>query len=216
MNEAQNENSPIPPYPFKQAFEAESAIPPSSPPPLYGATPNYGPVPPMWGGPPQQSVLGKCVKFLLLTALGSALFIVIVFGFFVLLATMIGASAMNGTTSESIKVIETTLSGPAHTSKKIVILPIEGMITEEENGFVRNAIRTARLDPDVCAIVLRINSPGGTISGSDYYYHLLKELKSQRRIPIIVSMGPVAASGGYYISTVGDKIFAERSTTTPS
>ena len=113
-------------------------------------------------------------------------------------------------------VTEKVLAGDDFLPHKIAILPIEGIITENEDGFIRQAIRTAYEDEDIEALVLRVNSPGGTITGSDYYYTLLKQLKEERSIPIIVSMGPVAASGGYYVSMAGDIIFAERSTTTGS
>jgi len=68
--------------------------------------------------------------------------------------------------------------------------------------------------------VLRVNSPGGTVSASDYIYHRLRELAKEREIPIVVSMGGIAASGGYYVSmAVGDTpdaIFAEPTTWTGS
>ena len=70
------------------------------------------------------------------------------------------------------------------------------------------------------ALVVRINSPGGSISGSDYIYHHLRELNEKTQIPIVVSMGALAASGGYYASmAVGgtrDTIFAEPTTWTGS
>ncbi len=112
--------------------------------------------------------------------------------------------------------VEKTLAGSGISSKKIVILPIEGVITESEFGFVRSCIQTAYEDDRLSGLILRVDSPGGTISGSDYYYHLLCELKKERKIPVYVSMGGIAASGGYYVSMVGDKIFAERSTITGS
>ena len=62
--------------------------------------------------------------------------------------------------------------------------------------------------------MLRVDSPGGTVSGSDYIYHHLREMpREKRKIPLVVSMGGMAASGGYYVSmAVGhepDTIFAE-------
>jgi protease IV len=71
-----------------------------------------------------------------------------------------------------------------------------------------------RLDPDVKAIVLRVNSPGGSATASDVIQReviLAKKVK-----PVVVSMGTVAASGGYWISTYGDHIFAEPQTITGS
>ena len=67
---------------------------------------------------------------------------------------------------------------------------------------------------------MRVDSPGGTITGSNYLYHLLNELAKEKKIKLVVSMGGMAASGGYYISmAVGDTpdtIFAEPTTWTGS
>ncbi|MDB6094108.1 MAG: signal peptide peptidase SppA, type [Verrucomicrobia bacterium] len=75
-------------------------------------------------------------------------------------------------------------------------------------------IRTLRLDENVKAIVLRVNSPGGSASASET---IQRELRLARKVkPVIVSMGSYAASGGYWISTYGDRIFAEPTTITGS
>ncbi len=106
---------------------------------------------------------------------------------------------------------------------KVAIITIEGAIMHND-GFARWQIEHARLDPDVKAVVVRVDSPGGTVTGSDYLYHHLKMLRegegTGRKIPLVVSMGGIAASGGYYVSMaagdVPDTIFAERSTWTGS
>lgn len=74
------------------------------------------------------------------------------------------------------------------------------------------AIRQARDDATVKAIVLRVDSPGGSALASDLIWHELKTVKK----PVIASMGDVAASGGYYIAMGADKIFAEPGTLTGS
>ena len=88
-----------------------------------------------------------------------------------------------------------------------------GVIHEAEDGFVKRQIDHAEADEHVKAVVLRVDSPGGTVSGSDYIYHHLRKLVEKRKIPLVVSMGGMAASGGYYVSmAVGhepDRIFAE-------
>ena len=79
---------------------------------------------------------------------------------------------------------------------------------------ISKAIRTARLDDDVKAIILRVNSPGGSALASDIMWRemvLAKEAK-----PVVVSMGNVAASGGYYIACAADKILADEKTITGS
>ncbi|WP_020396856.1 signal peptide peptidase SppA [Thiolinea disciformis] len=76
-------------------------------------------------------------------------------------------------------------------------------------------VRKARLDSTVKAIVLRVNSPGGAVFGSEL---IRRELAAAREVgkPVVVSMGDVAASGGYWISTASDKIYADAATITGS
>lgn len=76
------------------------------------------------------------------------------------------------------------------------------------------ALRQARRDTSVKAIVLRVNSPGGVALAGDMIWHEVVE--AQKRKPVVVSMGDVAASAGYYISAPADKIFAQPTTITGS
>ena len=71
-----------------------------------------------------------------------------------------------------------------------------------------------RDDEDVKALVVRINSPGGSASTSDLIWHKIRDISN--RMPVIASMGPVAASGGYYIAMAADSIVAESTTITGS
>ncbi len=104
---------------------------------------------------------------------------------------------------------------------KIAVLYAEGAIVSGDGGpeevgsdrFSRQ-IRRLREDEAVKAIVLRINSPGGSATASDV---ILRELKlASEEKPLIVSMGDVAASGGYWLATGASYIFAEASTITGS
>ena len=113
-------------------------------------------------------------------------------------------------------VSEKVIGGNRSAQDKIAVISIDGVIYNNEDGFVAKQIRKVMSDTRVKAVVLRVDSPGGTMSGSDYYLHLLKKMKSERDIPILVSMGGTAASGGYYVSMVGDEIYAEPSTLTGS
>ena len=98
-------------------------------------------------------------------------------------------------------------------------MSLEGTIISGD-GFIKKQIDQAKEDENVKAVVLRVNSPGGTITGSDYILHQLRELREERDIPLIVSMGSLCASGGYYASmAVGDtpdSLFAEPTTWTGS
>lgn len=80
----------------------------------------------------------------------------------------------------------------------------------------RALIRKARLDADVKAIVLRVNSGGGSALASDIIWRELKMAREEDKKPVVVSMGDVAASGGYYIATGADSIFANPNTITGS
>ena len=75
-------------------------------------------------------------------------------------------------------------------------------------------LRKLKEDDDVKAVVLRVNSPGGSAFASEQIWHAVKELKAEK--PVIVSMGDYAASGGYYISCIADTIVAEPTTLTGS
>jgi protease-4 len=105
---------------------------------------------------------------------------------------------------------------------KIAIIHVEGVLMEGFVGYARKQIEEAARDKDVKAVVLRVNSPGGTITASDDLYHRLVRLRegtapqSTGKKPIVVSMASLAASGGYYISMAGDYLFAEETTLTGS
>jgi protease IV len=120
------------------------------------------------------------------------------------------------------RVQERYVSGPSGATDKVAILSVEGLIVSGE-GFFKRQIDRAMKDAkqgNLKAVVLRVNSPGGTINGSDYMYHHLRELVEKTEIPLVVSMGGLAASGGYYVSmAVGNTpkaIYAEPTTWTGS
>lgn len=92
-----------------------------------------------------------------------------------------------------------------------------GSATSEDGIVGSKVIRDLRKlkdDNDVKAVVLRVNSPGGSAFASEQIWHAVKELKAKK--PVIVSMGDYAASGGYYISCIADTIVAEPTTLTGS
>lgn len=104
---------------------------------------------------------------------------------------------------------------------RIAVVYASGEITSGESTLetmgsetISEAIKKARLDENVKAIVLRVNSPGGSALASDVMWRevvLAKEVK-----PVYVSMGDLAASGGYYIACAADKIYAQPNTITGS
>lgn len=105
--------------------------------------------------------------------------------------------------------------------KAIGIITIAGEITDGEAGpGSAGAARITRLledalDDDLAALVVRIDSPGGTVTGSESIRRAIMRFRD-RDIPVVVSMGNYAASGGYWIATAGQRIFAEPETLTGS
>ncbi len=107
------------------------------------------------------------------------------------------------------------------TTDKIAVIYAEGSIESGEGGDdkigsdqLAQAIKDARLDDKIKAIVLRVNSPGGSALASDVIWREVALAKKAK--PTIVSMGNLAASGGYYISCAADRIFAQPNTITGS
>lgn len=94
---------------------------------------------------------------------------------------------------------------------EIVSGNVDGVISSDK--FAKE-IRKARKDDNIKAIVLRVNSPGGSILASEVIWREMNEAKKAK--PVIVSMGEVAASGGYYISAPADTIVAQPNTITGS
>lgn len=105
---------------------------------------------------------------------------------------------------------------------KVAVVYAEGVIVDGEgtddgevggDRFARE-LRQLRQDDDVKAVVLRVNSPGGSANASEVIQRELRLLQAEK--PLVVSMGTVAASGGYWISVYSDKIYAEPTTITGS
>lgn len=116
--------------------------------------------------------------------------------------------------------IEETVS-KSNSGQRVAVVYAEGEIVNGigkvgEVGGDRFAkkLRQLRLDNNVKAVVLRVNSPGGSVIGSDIIQREVKLIKKSK--PLVVSFGDVAASGGYWISTYSDRIFAEPGTITGS
>ena len=104
---------------------------------------------------------------------------------------------------------DTISSGSA---EKVAVIEVEGIISESRETIER--IHTLRDDASVKAVVLRIDSPGGTVGPAQEIYEEL--IKLQKHKPVVASMGSVAASGGYYIAAGTQKIFANPGTITGS
>jgi protease IV len=119
------------------------------------------------------------------------------------------------------RVAESKNSTRAHKKNQIAVLYAEGEIVDGEGGptqvggdRIAEEMRKIREDDDIKAVVLRVNSPGGSATAAEV---IGREVAlTGKKKPVIVSMGNLAASGGYWISMGSSKIFAEASTITGS
>jgi protease IV len=139
----------------------------------------------------------------------------------------LGCITINLPSGEIEPLTETVIEGEG--DAKVLMLEIEGVITETSDvadffgtvnegmvGRVREELARARSDDDVKALVVRINSPGGTVTGSDLLYDEIQQFKRERKVPVIAQLMSTAASGGYYVALAADEIHAERTTVTGS
>lgn len=115
---------------------------------------------------------------------------------------------------------EETVQGSG--ADKVVQLSVDGVIAEKpgltetfNSGDFISQLDQAKKDEAVKAVVIRINSPGGEVVASDEILNKIREVKRAGK-PVIVSMGGMAASGGYYIATAADRIYANPTTLTGS
>ena len=110
---------------------------------------------------------------------------------------------------------------------KILMVEIDGVISAEpEQGFfgpgesllarVREELDLAREDDEIRALIVRVDSPGGTVTASDILYDELRRFKAERGIPVVAHFMGVAASGGYYLAMAADQIVAQPTTVTGS
>ena len=169
-------------------------VPPGMAPP--GMMPMPFPYPP----PPKRSGVGRAIflALLVLLLLGSAALNL------VLIAGSLGGS--------SAGIQQTIQSGGG--TDKIAVIPIRGIIDTATSMQFDRFMDMAQADKSVKAVVIEIDSPGGTVTASDEIYNRVKAFKSKKSIPVVVSMGSLATSGGYYAACGADYVFAQPTTFT--
>ena len=123
---------------------------------------------------------------------------------------------------------EQTVEGKG--ASKILLLDLSGVLAEDVPSFslgaapprvpllarVREELRRAEDDDRIRALIVRINSPGGTITASDVLYHELLAFKARKKVPVIAAIMDVGASGGYYAALAADTIVVNPTTITGS
>ena len=142
-----------------------------------------------------------------------------------------GCSVISGDLSPRIRPLEEeTVEG--HGASKILLTDISGLLSDDAATpalslgspparvpllvRVREELKKAQADKQVRALVVRINSPGGTVTASDIVYRELDAFRRSTKLPVVAVMMDVAASGGYYVALAADTIVAHPTTVTGS
>jgi protease IV len=156
----------------------------------------YPPMPlPFPPPPPPRRGGGRWVFVtLLIIALGVSVLINLV----QLGAALVGAAA---------DVRQTVISGEG--SDKIAVVPVSGLIDDDAQETFDTLIANVEKDSAVRALVVEVDTPGGSASASDEMYHRLLQFKNDKHVPVVIAMRGMATSGGYYLSAAGDYIIAE-------
>lgn len=106
----------------------------------------------------------------------------------------------------------------SHVGARVGVVECKGTIGDTQNGVdadkVTKILKKFEKEDDIKAIVLRVDSPGGAVAPSQEIHDAIKRIKAKKKV--VVSMGNLAASGGYYISAPADRIYAEPGTLTGS
>jgi len=147
------------------------------------------------------------------------IFLAFLLGFAMPVCSCVGTGLLAMTTLGCMAQAPTT---PMVTGDAVAVIRLDGTITSDPLDYftttgitpdrTNNLLEQAAANPNVKAVVLRVNSPGGSVVASDEIYHALLDFEK----PVVVWMGEMAASGGYYISCGSDYVFAHPSTLTGS
>jgi protease-4 len=132
----------------------------------------------------------------------------------VLFLMVVGIFAVLVSGQADIITEKVLIDGPR--TNKIAVVNLYGLIDSETARDVTEQLQHAGRDDNVKAVILRVDSPGGTISGSDQIHNEILKLRDQTNKPVVAFMRNIAASGGYYCSVATEKIVAEPTTITGS
>ncbi|MFA5240134.1 MAG: signal peptide peptidase SppA [Phycisphaerae bacterium] len=118
-------------------------------------------------------------------------------------------------TGQKDSLTEEVVQAGSRTSK-IAVITLQGIIDDKQAQDVYKQIKSARSDKQIKGLILRVNSPGGTVSGSDRICNEIRKYRKEEGKPVVAFMQGVAASGGYYVSVGCDQIVAEPTVITGS
>ncbi|MEE9584422.1 MAG: signal peptide peptidase SppA [Candidatus Brocadiales bacterium] len=135
-------------------------------------------------------------------------------------ATVFAGCAVNIPITARVQPLEEqVVSGEG--KDKVLVVDVSGIISDRKRkgplrlssrpsmvARIKETLEKAKEDDDIKAVVLRINSPGGTVTASDIIYHEIKEFKKERGLKVVACIMGLGTSGGYYVAASADKIVA--------
>ena len=191
---------PQPPQPQPTPYPQMMPMPypPGGMPPP-GYPPGMGMMPP----PPPPRRSGGAGRAVFMTLL------ILVLAFSVLLNLVLLIGSMGGGATTQQHTIRT-----GKTTEKIAVVPLKGIIDSNSSTQFARFMEQAENDKSVKAIVIEIDSPGGTVTASDEIYNRIKSFKAKKSVPVVVSMASLATSGGYYAACGADHVVAQPTTFT--
>lgn len=123
-------------------------------------------------------------------------------------------------------VQENPVAGPAACGRaRVAVVDVDGLLLnmpftgpyslgENPVALFRERLDAVAADPSICAVVIRLNSPGGSVTATDVMWHDLQTFRARTKRPVVVCLMDVAAGGGYYLATAADVIVAHPTTVT--
>jgi protease-4 len=147
---------------------------------------------------------------------------------FVLALVVLSGCALNLSLLPSTKALkETVLEGEG--KPKILLVDLDGVISFKEPtdslrlrtspskvAFFREVLGKATEDSDIAGVIVRINSPGGSVSASDAIYHEIMSFRQKKKVPVYAYIMELGTSGGYYVACASDRIIASPTAITGS
>ena len=231
--EAQFESTGPVSGPPADVWSSKPAMTPTSKPPMAAGAPGQQPpVPPGQAGPTAFNPLGEKPKHGARGCLWGCGISAIVFVILIIAVAIAGVAGLDlggaspklfSSLTKEPDAIEETVIQSGNGKAKIAVIDVYGMIysgttpssKSSPSGPLISQIEKARKDPDVKAVVLDMNTPGGEVTATDEAYHALQKLREDGK-PVVTCMRAIAASGGYYLAAGTDHIVANRLTLTGS
>ena len=166
-----------------------------------------------------------CLGLALLVLLGLSVLLNVIFVIAQSASTSAGIIAAKAPHFEEAVVVDAKSGKDAKESEgKIALISVRGIITSAEPGSIGESavddlklqLKQASEDEKVKAVVLYVDSPGGEVTASDIIYNAVRKVRDQHKKPVVVYMGSLAASGGYYVACGGSWLIANETTLTGS